>query len=311
MRHSTGNGHADWVCRFRRPAVIFDHSLGDAKETVAYAISAVYCPPEHRGKGYASHMMRLLHYVLASSEALPPFPPEWGGPPPAAPANILPGSFSALYSDIGPNFYQLCGPGGSRAGWTVRGHSQTVWQTRLFERRTDQLRWLSIEDCIRVWHDDAIYVKQQVACKSQNRGSCAFLPSAGVAAFQIRRAIFLFPGLPVPQKWGVQIEGLSEPTYATWITNSTAPQHVALLVTRIRATPNTFSLLLSAIMEAATENKCGFVEIWSLDPALSDEAQKLGGVEVEREHNLPSLAWYGLGDPDKVEFMFNERFAYC
>jgi hypothetical protein len=259
-------------------------------------------------------MMRLLHHVLAPPESLPLFPTEWGTPP-VRPANMLPGAFSALYSDVGSKFYQLCGPNKTASGWMVKDNMQTVWQAKRLDTPSGQLRWFSIEDCISLWDEDAAYMRHEVLQKSRDLHSvcCTFLPNAGVAAYQIRRIIFYLPGspgIPMPEKWGVELEKVEDRSYAMWIT-SVATQPVSLVVCRIRATFKTFPLLLSAIMEAAIENKCDSVEIWNLDPTLSEVARDFDGVTVERTVNLPSLVWYGAGDVDEVQFVFNERHVSC
>src|ERR1700742_4024289 len=49
-----------------------------------YGIASIFTPPRNRGKGYAAHMMHLLHWALAPEAALASslFPSEWGNPPP-------------------------------------------------------------------------------------------------------------------------------------------------------------------------------------------------------------------------------------
>ncbi|KIJ22377.1 hypothetical protein M422DRAFT_277213 [Sphaerobolus stellatus SS14] len=75
----------------------------------------------------------------------------------------------------------------------------------------------------------------------------------------------------------------------------------------MRAVPQTFRFVLSAIMQAAKENECGSIEIWNLDSQLEAEAAKLGGKNALRQEHLPSLAWYGPEDSEVVRFLFNER----
>ncbi|KIO34682.1 hypothetical protein M407DRAFT_240508 [Tulasnella calospora MUT 4182] len=60
------------TCSYRRH-IIVKHDSG-VKETAGYGIASVFTRPDFRGKGYGSHMMRLLHWVLAPHELLPRFP---------------------------------------------------------------------------------------------------------------------------------------------------------------------------------------------------------------------------------------------
>lgn len=59
-------------------------------------------------------MLRLLHYVIAPAEALPPFPAEWGAPPTDVRGDA---AFSILNSGIGDAFYRSCTQGLEVPGW--------------------------------------------------------------------------------------------------------------------------------------------------------------------------------------------------
>lgn len=100
---------------YRRKGVI-TRPDGTQTEVTSYVMSAVFTPDQHRGKGYATHMMRLMHYALAPKDKLPPFPSAWGAPP----TNILgDAAFSVLYSDVGPRFYAKCTKGADQPGWVA------------------------------------------------------------------------------------------------------------------------------------------------------------------------------------------------
>ncbi|KAF8524162.1 hypothetical protein JB92DRAFT_2806591 [Gautieria morchelliformis] len=297
---------------FRRHALAQDPASREPVETFAYGIAAVFCPPQHRRNGYPRHMLRLLHYVLASPGSLPPFPLEWGLPP-VPPPGVQNACFSVLWSDIGPTYYETCGPSLEHRGWKLTGPVGTIWTTDPAATHPSDVRWLSEQDCVELWKQDALYLKECLM-SSQLRGEssirCTFLPDNGVAAFQLRRARFFLPALPdipVPEKWGVIIPGVSPPTYATWITDI-RPLPVALLITRIRASAETFPALLSAIMVAAKENAAATVEVWNLEQHLVEIAHKSNGITAQRaaEH-LPALAWYGSGIADDVQWLFNEK----
>jgi hypothetical protein len=298
------------ISSFRRKVQVLGPSANEPEETFAYGIAAVFCPPQNRKGGYGRHMMRLLHRVLASPDSLPPFPPEWGEPP-VPPSGAGNARFSVLWSDIGVVYYETCGPTRDRVGWKVIDPITTIWLTDVNVQHQDEVQWLSEQNCLQLWEQDAQYLKERLIERPPNTSStrCTFLPNRGLAAFQLRRTNFFLPGLPsvpVPKKWGVIIPGANPPTYATWITDI-RPLPVALVLTRIRASPEMFPVLLTAIMEAAKENEAATVEMWNLEQHLLETAHKLGGSTGPRIEHLPALAWYGPEKLGDVQLLFNER----
>jgi hypothetical protein len=84
-------------------------------------------------RGYARHLLKLLHYVLADPANLPPFPEAWGSPPPPLPTehrqSIPYGIGAFLYSDVG-HFYEKCTIGETRPGYIIDGreNAELVWK---------------------------------------------------------------------------------------------------------------------------------------------------------------------------------------
>lgn len=110
--------------RWRREALILPPGTSTPRKGTCYGVAAVYTRPEHRKKGYARHMCQLLHYVLADSKNLPPFPAAWGAPPEAKePA----ADFSVLFSGVGRDFYANCAIGNERPGWVYQPIIARTW----------------------------------------------------------------------------------------------------------------------------------------------------------------------------------------
>ena len=72
-------------------------------------------------------------------------------------------------------------------------------------------------------------------------------------------------------------------------------------------------VIQSAQVEAA-KWKFGCVKLWNPSDFVKELATKAGVEfsEVERENEcIGSLNWYGPGDEEKVEWIGNERYAWC
>ncbi|RSH90647.1 hypothetical protein EHS25_001252 [Saitozyma podzolica] len=125
------HGDTTWYrtkCMLRRPG------SRNVESGWYYGLTAVVTPVQHCRKGYATHMCRLLHLLLAPASSLPPFPPEWGSPPPPLPdivrTHFPPGLGMVLESLVGTEFYEQCTPGPGGPGYTFdKRHSrQLTWK---------------------------------------------------------------------------------------------------------------------------------------------------------------------------------------
>lgn len=302
-----------------------------AEEVTAYGIASVFTPLEKRRCGYAQHMMRLLHWVLAPRSTLSAdFPDAWGAPP-AAPDGFGNAQFSVLYSDVGPDFYRLCGPTQYPGnGWIERGSTLTSWNVPPSEDTlsskvlSSTWKYLTEDDAIRVWEADAAWMKIYLANMrpSTSRTCFTFLPNQGVAKFLIHRTMSfnkdLTPVLPL-QTWGIlrlphanagleDVLGDDErqgSTFATWSLDPTSASGT-LIVTRLRATTDTFPELFGRLTEFSREQKIERIEIWALPETLQGIASNLGGVTEQRQEHLSAFKWYGK-EPEELEWIFNEK----
>ena len=127
----------NWKDRYRRKALVKRKGSDKVEETYMYGIASVVTPVKHHrelldydvrsssklltGHGYATHMLRLLHYHIGDPSTLPPFPSAWGAPPRALrdPSAVPPSIASILWSDVGSEFYSKCTIGSDLPGWTM------------------------------------------------------------------------------------------------------------------------------------------------------------------------------------------------
>ncbi|KAI8986892.1 hypothetical protein BD414DRAFT_461370 [Trametes punicea] len=338
----------DFMCScetLRRTAIVAkrakDVDARDVREVTAYGIASVYTPPEKRGKGYARHMMRLLHWVLAPRSALPSeFPAEWGAPPDVAVLSTLGvanAQFSALYSDVGRIFYQACGvTPSSNDGWVVMGALETskmldTSDSAVTSAPPDELnlQWLTEDEVVALYERDASWIKDDLSrfAGDTDRTLFSFLPNGGVGAFVIRRVMDFAEGLrPVlpTTKWGMVIlphgardvrAALRHETplsFVTWTLDlRTSPR--SLVITRLRADENTFPVFLDQLLVVAREENVEKVEFWYLRPELRDIANARGWKTRERPEHLSAVKWYGeeKDDDSELDWVYNEKFCWC
>ncbi|KAJ6627019.1 hypothetical protein B0H10DRAFT_471845 [Mycena sp. CBHHK59/15] len=292
---------------FKRTGLIAD-SGKDAPETVtSYAIASVFTPPKNRGKGFARHMMRLLHWVIADESLLHPgeFPAAWGEPP-AKVDGAGHGRFSALWSDVG-HFYNACGPvPGVKEGWVVRGTMTTVWDVDSSPVPESALQWTWLDDSgvSELWDEDVETIRSNL---KQAGVSFSFLPNTGVASFQHRRLKVFLERLVVPpiETWGVISP--DNKAFATWTVDPRPPAPRTLIVSRIQANSQVFEELVGKILEIAKKYNVKRVEVWNLPKELEILATTLGAETYERQEHLPAFKWYGKEPESSVTWAYNEK----
>ncbi|KAJ7630421.1 hypothetical protein FB45DRAFT_915444 [Roridomyces roridus] len=296
---------------FLRTGIVKERDSDASRTVPCYGIASVFTPPQNRGQGFAKHMMRLLHWVLADPSLLPSseFPAAWGAPPPPVPG-ARNGYFSALWSDVG-HFYNACGPfsGTSPEGWVVKSTRTTVWEVDSITQTpesTVEWTWLDDSGVSELWQHDASILRS--AMSTSDSLSCTFLPDNGVAAYQHKRLDSFINRLETPpQTWGVS--AANRAAYATWIIDPRPPAPRTLIVTRLYAEPQIFAELLGRIVDLARKYDVKHIEIWNMPAEL--EAFSTGAKTFDREEHLPALKWYGKESEEAVSWKFNERFCWC
>lgn len=287
---------------------------------LGYGIASVFTPPQNRGKGYGKHMMRLLHWALAPEEylATQTFPDEWGARPPRVP-NAGDASVAALWSDIGPTFYQGCGMGVSDErgdGWVVRDPVSNIWNVHSLDlsgfKEGEGVTWLDEQSVKAIWEKDAARIEAEVVqaagTKGQTKTQFSFLPTEGVAEFQWFRLHYHFSRYvsSPPRYCGLQIgEG---DTFATWTCDFRTDSNKVLILTRLRANEEEIEGLMTRILRYARDVGLDAVEAWNLEPNLEKALSRFAGYRLERDEHYPAIKWYR---DESVEWMVNERFCWC
>ncbi|KAF8322721.1 hypothetical protein DL93DRAFT_1054706 [Clavulina sp. PMI_390] len=299
----------------------------------SYGIASVYTPEKHRKNGYARHMLRLLHYVLAPTNCLPPFPADLYGPPPViGPTRVRLGAalFSVLYSDIGKDFYRSCGPTPQTSGWEVRDPWSVIWPVPedfsvptppgFLQIPYDLLKGYLEVDRYKMRCDDFPGFARRgtngpsnwAAIGNNRTVHVTVQPDISNMDFLATRWKASLPGgAPRDMPWGVYHSPLTRTTpdtsYAVWVPEP--HENSTLLITRMRYENETvLESLLIAAMNQAKALGLKHVEVWNcLDRS---RPVPLGGQWYERQNHLPAIAWYGLDVPKSdVVWDYNERYV--
>ncbi|KAF8630760.1 hypothetical protein AX17_005355 [Amanita inopinata Kibby_2008] len=321
----------DFLCScetFKRDGLIHRTKDNAVQVVECYGVASVFTPESKRGRGYARHLMKLLHWVLAPMSSLPPtFPHEWGTPPQRV-ESCGNAAFSALWSDVGKDLYLSCGPTGGSDGWIVRDPISTVWEVAglraMFVGHNTGKPWVWLDEAAvnNLWEDDAKVLKEDILKAGIDQGTrqvdayFTFLPNRGVAAFQHRRLEHFWRQMrPVPEYWGViRTQYTTEKTlnpetvYATWTIELRPPNPRALILTRMRVqTAADLKDLLYQIVLFCEKHGLERIEVWDLQHRLQSAGLQLGGKIIEREGYLPSFKWYGKEAHTQVKWLFNEK----
>ncbi|THU97870.1 hypothetical protein K435DRAFT_753469 [Dendrothele bispora CBS 962.96] len=308
---------------FQRTGVV--HRLNTSTEVSSYGIASVFTPPQHRRKGYACHMMHLLHWILAPKSYLDPatFPEQWGAPPPSCSLYGGDAQFSALYSDVG-DFYLSCGPKPNEDGWVIRGANSVVWDVdQIPEPSASETlpagdwKWLIESDL----HD--LMLRDSLLLQSENNStapvSFTFLPFAGVEAFQReRQKIFWEKEIPPIEKWGIihgSVNNVCPTTcFATWTFELKPSMPRTLVITRLRVDEGNEAQvrdLFRFVFQVAKTHKVMKIEVWDVPSSIKDTLTRMGGQAVKRDEHLPAFKWYGPEKHETIVWLHNEKFGWC
>ncbi|KAJ1302378.1 hypothetical protein OPQ81_001190 [Rhizoctonia solani] len=270
-----------------REVLTLEPGQNSPKSSFGHTIIFVLVPPEHRGKGYAKHLMSLMHSVLA--------PHRYPNPRKAYPITNHHSTVSTLYTTAG-DYYSRCVPSEGESGWSLQKSFITNWslsnaQLPLVQETSTPVELLSESDATTTLDlddsnipDDLLKFQREDPKKTY----FAFVPTSPLNAHSITLCKS-FPGGPSDPSWGAKIRGGRD--FMTWIIYS-RPK-LQLVVTRVRATVHSFPLLLHAALRAAQGAKCEGMEVLNLPEHLIGIAQESGGETTERATYVSMFKWYG------------------
>lgn len=301
--------------RYRRKVALSTPSTTVSEPTMAvgYAIASVYVQAHLRRNGYAAHMMRLVHHVVASPLGLPRFPEAWGAPPLEYFGDAI---LSCLYSDVG-EFYTKCGPSPDSRGWRITNKRSTIWKTADHTTSAtipDGVELLDEAELKKLLIKDEELLLRELSHPLPPHGQetakrFTFLPADGPIDFQLRTFQLTPWARPsgASKSYGAHLVSpfSSNVIFAAW-TFELMPEPSRLIVTRMRCDEGSLPKLISAALDVAVAAGLEVVEVWGLPDELVDAAAGSGGRTFEREEHWPSVAWYGSPGED-VQWVNNEK----
>jgi GNAT superfamily N-acetyltransferase len=305
------------ACESFRKRAFFAHD-GRVEDVLSHAIGSVYVRSEFRGKGYAGRMMEELGKKLETWQA----------------GNELrkKSLFSILFSDIGKTFY-------ARFGWipfksshiTLSPMSPNEVKNRV---SLPAARPMSAEDVKESMCSDIAIRKQRellrVASEKCPGVKVAVVPNYEHMTWHWAREEFYarhnILNKPLPAVKGAGID--SQNVYCTWTrTVGETPNSRTLHILRWmydepkspaeeKATVEAIAAVIQRAQLEAYEWEMRDVQFWNPTPLLEQAARMLDpiiSIENRDESSIASLKWNGreVGLSSDVEWMFNEKYAWC
>ncbi len=308
---------------FRKHALISDKD-GNVIDSIVHGIASVYCNPAYRGRGYASRMMRELAKRL----------PSWQ-------AEDMKCAGSVLYSDIGKTYY-------AKFGWHPFPNNTHIEVQPSIPTSPPKASQLLAGDLDQLCKQDEALSRAAIAHPSGGKIRMMLVPDIDHMLWHHKKAEFaadkLFGESP-PVKGAIA----GEPGNRIWViwthryygdpekASSGNTLYILRLVLENQASANIFSpegawmpsdvgglrlqadslrCILQAAQAEAAEWKLQRLELWDPTPLVLELLERTGishELVVREDADIASLCWFGEGSgkEDMLEWVANERFAWC
>ncbi|RPA90245.1 hypothetical protein L873DRAFT_1718695 [Choiromyces venosus 120613-1] len=272
---------------------VFVVDAGSSKVRVSYghSIGSVFAPVEMRGKGHASAMLKMLAEELRT----------YGGE----------SALSALYSDIGKEFYK-------KLGWYPHTSFHLNISVHLCSspHPTTNTTPLKASSLPPLCTQDIKALKASLTSSiPASKTRISFHPDPKTFDWHFARAEYLasITNRPPPTT-----KGAITTSGSAWIiwNHDFQKAEPKLCVLRIAGEPSKEEAkdLLAAALTEAREWGLSHVQAWNLPAAVEEAGKEFGGKVVEMDMNwIPSVMMYGPGGAvcEEVEWFANEKFAWC
>lgn len=300
------------------------------QDGIAHGIASVFTNPEFRGKGYASRMMKELGPRLAEWSEGRKEPKEGGGA--SEETAVTRSLFSVLYSDIGKEFY-------AKNGWAAFESTHLCFKPAPAgpDVPPSSAKPLGYHDLAMLCHLDEKLLRGAIKQRARGLGQggqqqvcAALLPDLDQFLWHLMREDFMTKHIfhKTPTVRGASYGEPGRRIWAVWtrgyygglekIEGNTF--HILRVVVEDEeACPEEyvaegFKHIIQLAQAEAAEWRSFDIQMWNPSQLLRNAAEK-SGLEytlVDREKDsIASLMWYGAEPTETVDWVANEKFAWC
>ncbi|KAK8092101.1 hypothetical protein PG997_002462 [Apiospora hydei] len=319
-------------CETFQKRALFSDERGSVEECIVHGVASVFCPPEYRGRGYGTRLMKELGKVLQSGRE-------------ADHGKKIIGSI--LYSDIGKKYY-------ARLGWMPNprnGHFVFPPVEMVSKKSTLSAQLIPKSGFGKLCLRDEAMVRRAMAMPSTSRKRVVILPDLDHLLWHIRKEDFAtdhifgkkaeakgpIAGSPGKQVWALWVrryyehpdhpyeEGGENALYILRLVvegdstaNKSPEGHSPLASTDVYAEQ---AAALQAVLQAAQTEaarwRLDHVHLWEPSPLVHSllEQSRLDTTWVERqETSIASALWFtddGNAVEDAPVWVNNEYYAWC
>ncbi|KAK3898779.1 lysine acetyltransferase [Staphylotrichum tortipilum] len=306
----------------RKRAVYCDG--GKVVEGVAHGIGSVFTEEGYRGRGYASRMMREVAGRLRGWQAGRGVVGGEGDEDGVARGRVL---FSVLYSDIGKSFY-------AKHGWEPFESCHVAFEPAAGKTEGGGIaRPIGYHELAELCAVDERLLRAELSRGGGGRGRkktrVAVLPELDALLWHLMREDYMtkcifgktptvrgaVAGEPGRRVWAVWMRGY----YGGLNKDEGNTLHVLRVVVEDAEQADEelvdgFRSIVQMAQGEAAEWKTQDVQVWNPTAKVRGLMDKCG-IEfevVERDvQSIASLMWYGEGSTDEVEWVANEKYAWC
>ncbi|OAA32198.1 Acyl-CoA N-acyltransferase [Moelleriella libera RCEF 2490] len=306
---------------FRKRALVRDDKHGTLRDATAYGVASVFTFEQHRRKNYASKMLSLVGEKLTEEGA----------------------DFSILYSDIGKTFY-------ARHHWVPFPSFHLAFPSAdnfVNDAPCHHSPGLvKMADLVDIADSCESILRDKMGasrCKDETQDAVqvALLPDLATFVWHLVRQTFLCEQVlgEAPDVHGAWYEpprsdqqNLQQQSHqrvlmlwsCTLSGGRTKPENNVMTVLHLAIEDDAISdqelskaleFILGIMHTEARKWLCNRIEIWSpserIQRLVSNMADIKASLVVREESNVASLRWFGDGPVSRVQWVNNEKFAWC